>query len=332
MIKKYWFLFIIPFVFILLPSKADALSNSAIQIIASSTTDGDIICDNWYNCTLPLNNINRVSIRYSDYSLSEGGKYELYTTIEIGKYVDNFPIRDGFYIGNYQRNAWNNASTVTWNNIDNHYYDNGFECYVFQWGLVQKVTSTINSNGITFDFYFTSPQNLSHIIVQRFDLINTGNTTTDAINNSANNIISSNGANTDKIIESNKETQDKIDKTNDLIEDDKIGDAQEKADDFFGNFESDDFGLSDIITLPLTFIQGLSSATCYNLELPLPFVDTNVTLPCMTSIYQTYFGGFLTLYQTITTGFIAYWVCINIFRLVQGFKNPDNNEIEVMEL
>lgn len=130
-------------------------------------------------------------------------------------------------------------------------------------------------------------------------------------------------------IDKNTQKQDEI---KDSITNSDVSDSESTADSFFGNFESDDFGLSDVITMPLTFIRGLSSSTCYSLNLPLPFVDTNVTLPCMTSIYQQHFGTFLTLYQTITTGFIAYGICINIFKLVQGFKNPDNDEVEVMEL
>ena len=134
------------------------------------------------------------------------------------------------------------------------------------------------------------------------------------------------------IINQNQQIIDNSNKTNDLLEDDDISGAEDSASGFFNDFETNDFGLSSIITMPLEFINGLTSSTCYSLNLPLPFVDTNVTLPCMTSIYEKYFGTFFTLYQTITTGFIAYGVCVNIFRLVQGFKSPDNDVVEVMEL
>lgn len=136
----------------------------------------------------------------------------------------------------------------------------------------------------------------------------------------------------DKNTESVKEQTEATKEQTDTIKDNDVSESESQASGFFDDFESDDYGLSDIITMPLTFIQGLSSSTCYPLNLPLPFVDTNVTLPCMTSIYSEYFGSFLTIYQIITTGIIAYWCCINIFRLVQGFKSPDKDEIEVMDL
>ena len=137
----------------------------------------------------------------------------------------------------------------------------------------------------------------------------------------------------------NSSLKDSIDKnteqnkqTNDTLKDDNIDDSKNVANGFFSDFQSSDFGLSDVITMPLTFINGLANNQCNSLVLPLPFVDKNVVLPCMTSIYNSYFPSFLSIYQTITTGLIAYWVCINIFRMVQNFKNPDNDEVEVMDL
>lgn len=129
----------------------------------------------------------------------------------------------------------------------------------------------------------------------------------------------------DKNTEENK-------KTNETLKDSNIDDSKNVANGFFSDFESSDFGLSDVITMPLTFIKGLASNQCNSLVLPLPFVNKDVELPCMTSVYSSYFPSFLSIYQTITTGLIAYWVCINIFRMVQNFKNPDNDEIEVMDL
>ena len=106
----------------------------------------------------------------------------------------------------------------------------------------------------------------------------------------------------------------------------------DSSDSFFNNFEDNDYGLSDIITLPLQFIQNLTSNTCQNLVLPLPFVNQNLTLPCMNSIYQEYFGSFFTMYQAITTGLIGYWVAVRIYALVKGFKDPEDDKIEVMDL
>lgn len=100
----------------------------------------------------------------------------------------------------------------------------------------------------------------------------------------------------------------------------------------FSDFSSNTFGLTSIITAPLSLIRSLSSISCTPLNLPLPFVGGTLTLPCMYSFYSSTFGSLFTLYQTITFGVVAYWVIVRIFNLVKDFKNPDHDEIEVIDL
>lgn len=126
--------------------------------------------------------------------------------------------------------------------------------------------------------------------------------------------------------------QQEVEGINDTLNDDDISGADSEATSFFDNFSSNDHGLTGIITAPLNLINNLASATCSPLVLPLPYVNKNLTLPCMSDIYRQYFGSFFTIYQTITFGIIAYYVCVKIFYKVQDFKNPSNSEIEVLEL
>lgn len=126
-----------------------------------------------------------------------------------------------------------------------------------------------------------------------------------------------------------EESTNKID---DTINNTDISDSSSTANSFFEGFTTDDYGLSDIVTMPLELIKGLTSNTCVALSLTLPFVNKTFELPCMSSIYQEYFGSFFTLYQTVTFGFVAYWVIVKIFALVKGFKDPDDDKVEVMDL
>lgn len=123
-----------------------------------------------------------------------------------------------------------------------------------------------------------------------------------------------------------------IEDTNNTLKDDDTSEASGEAESFFSGFSTYTHGLTSIITAPLELIGNIAGSTCSPLQVPLPFVDTNLSLPCMSSIYKEYFGSFLTIYQTITFGFVAYWVCVRIFALVKDFKNPDHDEIEVMDL
>lgn len=103
--------------------------------------------------------------------------------------------------------------------------------------------------------------------------------------------------------------------------------------DLFKNFKTNDHGLSSIITAPLSFIKNLSSATCTPVILPIPYGgNQTIKLPCLTPIYEEKASLFYNIYKTIITGIIAYWVCVRIYALVKGFKDPNDDKIEVLEL
>lgn len=118
----------------------------------------------------------------------------------------------------------------------------------------------------------------------------------------------------------------------DSIDDDDVSGANEKAKDLFTNFTTDNHGLTGVITAPLELIRNLASNTCQPLVLPLPFVNENLTLPCLSSIYQQHFPAFLTMYHVIISALIGYKICISIFFMVKGFKDPGEDKIEVLDL
>lgn len=138
--------------------------------------------------------------------------------------------------------------------------------------------------------------------------------------------------NTEKQLEEQKKQLEEQKKTNETLKDDNTQGAQDSAGGFFNDFTTDTHGLTAIITAPLSLISKITSSSCSPLVLPLPYVDKDLTLPCMGHIYSSYFGSFLSIYQVITFGVVAYWVCVRIFNLVKDFKNPDHDEIEVLDL
>lgn len=134
------------------------------------------------------------------------------------------------------------------------------------------------------------------------------------------------------IQENSNRIDNSINNLNDNISNTDTSSSENHANSFFENFQSSDFGLSDVITLPLTLINSLTNATCISLKLQVPFINKNIYLPCMSSIYSQYFGSFFNIYQIIIFGFTSYWVCIRIYNLIKDFKNPDHDEIEVLDL
>lgn len=137
---------------------------------------------------------------------------------------------------------------------------------------------------------------------------------------------------TKKQTEEIKKQTEEQKKTNDTLKDDNTDEANTKGSGFFNSFTSESHGLSGIVTAPLQMLQSLTTATCKPLKFKLPFVDNEVTLPCMRSIYEQHFGVFFTLWQTITTGLISYTVCLNFYKKIRDLQNPNNDRIEVLNL
>lgn len=194
---------------------------------------------------------------------------------------------------------------------------------------VGDISFTIECN---FPYTFTQDSYLTFYPTNTaLTLYNTGlayriDTNYDNINDSINDM-------TDKITQEQDKTNQKLDDINNSITNDNVDTSINKANDFFSGFTTDTFGLTSIITSPLNLIASITSSSCSPLPLQVPFLEnTTFNLPCMSSIYQEHFGSFLTIYQTITFGITAYWVCIKIFALVKSFKDPESDKIEVLDL
>ena len=128
------------------------------------------------------------------------------------------------------------------------------------------------------------------------------------------------------------EVKQEIQSTNDTLNNSDTSEATNEASNLFNNHQDNDFGLSGVITAPLNLIRSLTSKTCSQVVLPIPFVDKNLTLPCLSAIYREHFNGILTIYQIVLFAIVGYRICVSIFFMVKGFKDPNKDEIEVMDL
>lgn len=126
-------------------------------------------------------------------------------------------------------------------------------------------------------------------------------------------------------------SSNRLDEFNNSINNDNIDSGV--GSDFFDDFNNNMHGLSSIITIPLSSIQALSSAICSPLHIPIPFTNNKyLDLPCMTTIYEQHIPTLLTLIQTCWYGILAYKIVVDIFYIVKGFKDPDSDKIEVLDL
>lgn len=95
----------------------------------------------------------------------------------------------------------------------------------------------------------------------------------------------------------------------------------------------DSNGLDAIIKAPLNFIQSLTSSTCSAINLTIPYIDADVSLPCMSTIYNKALGQQLVnLIALVINGIVLYRYCLKILQIVKDSKNPNNDGLEVLDL
>lgn len=90
--------------------------------------------------------------------------------------------------------------------------------------------------------------------------------------------------------------------------------------------------ITRIVATPLQTIVNLQGATCSPLQLTIPFINQTFTLPCMSNIYQQYFGAFFNLYQLIVSGLVTYWCIIGILNTAKSLLDANDDKIEVLDL
>lgn len=247
----------------------------------------------------------------------------------------------------YSKSNFNGSMSVTWRGAGINY---GGSCNVNSVGTDKFFTITCNdvrlegSKHLYLDIYTNNIYNIKTNAL--FGIVNyiwssktSQQSLIDALNNLNNNQVISNQELIDQnknLEEANKLSKDKLEqdkKHHDEIMDDDTSGANGEAESFFSGFSTETHGLTSIITAPLELIGNIAGSTCSPLALEVPFVEgKTLNLPCMSSIYKKHFGSLLTVYQTATFGLVAYWVCVRIFALVKDFKNPDHDEVEVMDL
>lgn len=139
--------------------------------------------------------------------------------------------------------------------------------------------------------------------------------------------------------DSNKALQNAIDentksqeKTNDTIKDNNVDSSTNQGSSFFNDFNSGDEGsLSDIVSLPLEYVQHLND-TCKPFTIPTGKLG-NISIPCLSSIWSSSsFAGIIKTASLIINGIICYKLLTSLFLFFKELKDPDDDKVEVMNL
>lgn len=284
----------------------------AIYEITVSTTNNKLTQCSLTSSDGYLDNTNQFSIGTAvcDVDLTNGGVNYIYIHNKEVGYLDGFLISNR--INFFQSDMYDLISAINSQNYN---------------GLLSTISSTLidiksRNNEQLADLY-TNLTNVKTVLEQY--KARTNEQLVDIYTAISNQISAI--EDTTSAVEDNTQA---INDVNDSINDSTIDSSS--ASGFFNNFQDNNHGLSSIITAPLNFIRNLANSTCSPISLTIPFVNQSFNFPCMSTIYRQNFNSLFTLYQTIIFGIVAYYVCVRIYTLVKGFKNPDDDRIEVVEL
>lgn len=291
-----------------------SMPNTQNNAFIRYTLDNDINTNNYYLLSLPFkiisvsNNNNYYCSSYTDDDTNIAGTITYgdgtWSTVDLdntgsgqictGSYVNEKEILS---IGGFIQNSSNSYSQCYVRGVDNSYY---LECPIPQnFNNIHRITITVNKNNIDSRFKFYFGQSLAFSI--------SDSSTLNSINNNTNEI------------------------KNDIKSDNTSG-AENSADDLKNNSAfQDNTGLSGVISMPLTFVNSLTN-TCQPINLNIPYMDVDVTIPCMQSVITDKMPLLANLIKIIVNGFIVYRILLDIFQIVRNAKNPEDDRIEVLDL
>lgn len=333
MMKKRYLLLILPFLFI---SKVKGATIDSYNFL------GHQLDDEWFmsaNSSITgqisfTNSVENVSTSTGSFVYADvcttGGAPTLYVTEnslgQLSPSTKWYKVNTPCYVNGYSANVYRQIIFISKSDYQG-------ACFI---GGSRACSSNISSGRLFSNTDYNVYMRLLHFGITESvpldDLIYDEQTTQTSILNDILTSIKGNDSINQQIKENIEKQLEEQKKTNDILKDDSIQGAQDSAGGFFNDFTTDTHGLTAVITAPLSLIESITSSACSPLVIPLPYIDKDLTLPCMGAIYSNYFGSFLSIYQIITFGIVAYWVLVRIFNLVKDFKNPDHDEIEVLDL
>lgn len=90
--------------------------------------------------------------------------------------------------------------------------------------------------------------------------------------------------------------------------------------------------LTQMVFAPIQMMLTISSGTCIPMEWDIPFVNVHVVVPCMSTIYNNYFGLFITMFSTVIMGIYAYRSVLKLVNCIKDILDAENDKLEVLEL
>lgn len=140
--------------------------------------------------------------------------------------------------------------------------------------------------------------------------------------------------NADEIKKEQKATTEAIKSLNDSINNSDVSGANSDLNNFTDNdLFKDSTGILAIIQAPINMLNSITSATCSPLTLPIPYMNFDIEIPCLSTVLSKHFSSeLLTLLKLAINGFIMYKVLCSLVMDIHSYKDPDSDKLEVLDL
>lgn len=90
--------------------------------------------------------------------------------------------------------------------------------------------------------------------------------------------------------------------------------------------------LTQFFLIPINFMVNIQNNTCKPLVWDIPFVNTRVQIPCMSTIYNSYFSTFISVFSLIMTSLLGYRSMLKLFNAIKGMVDAEDDKVEVVDL
>lgn len=95
----------------------------------------------------------------------------------------------------------------------------------------------------------------------------------------------------------------------------------------------DSTGILAIIQAPINMLNSITSSTCSPLSLPIPYMNFNIDIPCLSTVFSKHLSKeLLTLLKLAINGLIIYKVLCSLVMDIHSYKDPDSDRLEVLDL
>lgn len=299
-------------IFIFNPLDSNAQVSFGEVGVAFADSSGNVLYEvdkNDYNVELNVQNVKYI-LMYTNSSTIKNNGYNLFYDFAIGYQGMRYPV--GINVTQLLENRNSIQFTPSLFNVEGQIQ--GAEGYYSRYHLNVDFTASSSNAWYQVTLQLPTEMNFTFYSVYNKKFTQTSGNSGSQIESSTQDIINNQNKNTDKIL------------------DDNVDQSTNTATDFFNNFDSGNTGtLTDIISLPLDFLDKLND-TCSPIVLPVPYMG-NITLPCIQTYLSTFLpDSFLNLIKLVINGFLMYKIIISLVDFINSLKDPNNNDLEVMDL